>query len=181
VRVDQLPWTVCRNHTLRTRPSLFLLATPQAQSSHTSTSSSTLFSERFSAFVSDDKLAVLSKGVVQCIVLSNHKEWNIKPQKPEIPWLLSCKHYISYLIGPTRVDYQTAKSGISLLTHALQDTRPVRIYVLVNCVQEMKGDTQFLQENSKANECNGMWKNSGCCQGNDWIASCTIAMYKPSC
>jgi len=80
--VDQLPWTLYGNHTLQTRPSLFLLATHQAQSSRTSTSSSTLFSERFSAFVGDDELAVLSKGVVQSIMLSSHKKWNIKPQKP---------------------------------------------------------------------------------------------------
>ena len=56
---------------LRTRPSLFLLATLKysPSSSRTRTSTSVLLSEPSNAspFFSDDELAVLSKGVVACI------------------------------------------------------------------------------------------------------------------
>ena len=60
-------WTNCPELSMETTPATDktqpISASHSPSSSHTSTSSSTLLSERFSAFVSDDKHAVLSKGV----------------------------------------------------------------------------------------------------------------------
>ena len=61
-------WTNCPGLSMETTPATDktqpISASHSLSSSHTSTSSSALLSDRFSAFFSDDEYAVLSKGVV---------------------------------------------------------------------------------------------------------------------